>query len=362
MKRRTAFTNRLRIGLQLSLLSLAASFCMNLAIGDDPRKDSKVLIEGGSLDAELLETGLPRGWSTVPLNFENVDCFTVLDVFRSPPRSARLSSRLPYAHVVSGQFPRTENEVYTARAWVKAPADFNGEVYLIFNFMDAKGRSVGQNLGGGFANDGIIRGDALRKAPEWKLIAIETRSDKFPEATHAEVFAVQKGGGTTYWDDFDVRSSPVPPTTNLLPNGDLERVVVSDFARWTSTISDGGSIEINPETQDPARGFVAAHFTGDADSFRFQSSPVPVTREKTYRLTARHRTPRGIGHLILIVWKNEKKQSEVVTQQSPSQPWADMNEIVAKPDDLRDATHLTVEYLAKGKFDLYLDACTLTVE
>lgn len=320
------------------------------------------LIKGGSLDGELLDSGLPAGWGVYPERFEGLDCYTTTEQFHSEPRGLKLTSKLPWAQVSPGLLPKNKGTMQAARAWVKRDPGASGEALIIFYYRDESGKNTAFSKPSVYRTEPATNQTKPQRDGSWQLLALESSGDAFPETTSYEIVAVQKYGGVTFWDDFEVRSYPVRSVPNLLENGDFESVADVDFAGWKVTTSEGSQIQVAPEITSPSHGWTAFSVSGKADKFELISSPIAIAPNKTYRLNGQHRSSVGEGEFKLVVWNGDERRSTTSTKTVPSKDWSALKEVVVLPEATTNATHLTLEYSASGSLDLAIDDLTVTAQ
>lgn len=166
----------------------------------DPQLPARNLVNWGTLDGVLQDSGLPAGWTTYPPGYDRYDCFTVTAPVRQGTRSLRLSSQAPWASVITGQHRLEPGTRQAGQAWVRLPADTTGEAVLRIDYLSDAGQTLGSSP------------VAVRRARDdskegWQLLKVESRAEAFPHATRFQLIAAVRGGGTVFWDDFELFSS-----------------------------------------------------------------------------------------------------------------------------------------------------------
>jgi hypothetical protein len=159
------------------------------------------LVNWGSLDGQLQDSGLPAGWQTHPAGFGRYDCYTVSTPTHQGPRSLRLSAQEPWVSLVTGQHPLEPGTRQSGQAWVHLPKGATGDAWLRIDYLNAAGAALGSSpVAKRRVSDGTNDG--------WHVLKVEARAKEFPEATKFQLIAAVHGGGTVFWDDFEVYSVP----------------------------------------------------------------------------------------------------------------------------------------------------------
>ena len=170
------------------------------AFAADPPIPARNLVNWGTLDGVLQESGLPAGWSTYPAGFDRYDCFTVTAPVRQGTRCLRLSSQIPWASVITGQHRVEQGTRQVGQAWVRLPAETTGEAVLRIDYLSDAGVTLG-------SSPVAVRRARDDSKEDWVLLKVESRAEAFPQATRFQLIAAVRGGGTVFWDDFELFST-----------------------------------------------------------------------------------------------------------------------------------------------------------
>jgi hypothetical protein len=188
-----ALMNRLFFG--LFWLALVGT-----ALPADPPVAARNLVNGGTLDGPVQDSGLPAGWQTYPAGFGRYDCYTVSAPVRQGPRSLRLSAQEPWVSLVTGQHRLEPGTRQSGQAWVHLPTGATGDGWLRIDYLNDAGAALGSSpVAKRRVSDGTNDG--------WHLLKVESRAEDFPQATQFQLIAAVHGGGTVFWDDFELYSS-----------------------------------------------------------------------------------------------------------------------------------------------------------
>ncbi len=165
----------------------------------DPQVPARNLINWGSLDGNLQDSGLPAGWQTHPAGFGRYDCYTVSAPSRQGTRSLRLSAQEPWVSLVTGQHRLEPGTRQSGQVWVHLPAGATGDAWLRIDYLNDAGAALGSSpVAKRRISDGTNDG--------WHLLKVESRAEDFPLTTQFQLIAAVHGGGTVFWDDFELYS------------------------------------------------------------------------------------------------------------------------------------------------------------
>jgi hypothetical protein len=183
-----------RMALGLIWLSLVGT-----AIPADPPASAANLVNWGSLEGPVQDSGLPAGWQTYPDGFFRYDCYTVPVPAHQGTRSLRFSAQEPWVSLSTGRHPLGPGTRQSGQAWVHLPAGATGDAWLRIDYLNDKGEALGSSpVAKRRVSDGTNDG--------WHVLKVEARAEQFPQATKFQLIAAVHGGGTVFWDDFEVYS------------------------------------------------------------------------------------------------------------------------------------------------------------
>jgi hypothetical protein len=168
-------------------------------VGVDPQAPARNLVHCGHLDGGLQESGLPVGWSTHPHGYQVVDCYTVTSPVRSGTRSLLLTGREPWVSVSTGRHQLGPATRQFGQAWVQLPKGSTCEAWLRIDYFS-------ENDYVGSSPYSMLKGTDNPKEG-WHLLKVEGSVERFPKATTFQMIGAIHGGGTAFWDDFEVDST-----------------------------------------------------------------------------------------------------------------------------------------------------------
>lgn len=171
------------------------------SIAADPPIPARNLVNWGTLDGVLQDSGLPAGWSTYPPGYDRYDCFAVTGMAHQGTRCLRLSSQAPWASVITGQHRVEPGTRQAGQAWVRLPAEATGEAVLRIDYLSDAGVTLGSSP------VAVVRRAGDDSKEDWVLLKVESRAETFPKATRFQMIAAVRGGGTVFWDDFELFST-----------------------------------------------------------------------------------------------------------------------------------------------------------
>lgn len=171
-------------------------------VGSDPQPQPRNLLNWGNLDGFLQESGLPAGWSAWPPGYKSYDCYTVTTPAHSGTRSLRLSAKDQWASVVTGQHPLKPGTREFGQAWVQMPPGSTCEAWLRIDYL-RNGIWVGSA-----PPVKLIGVDNPKEG--WHLLKTDATGSAYSEANQFQLIGGVHGGGTVFWDDFELTSSTDP--------------------------------------------------------------------------------------------------------------------------------------------------------
>lgn len=261
-----------------------------------------------------------------------------------------MAAEVPWASVIMpSQQPLAPGTRQAGRGWAKVAGETSGEAVLRIDYLDENGKFLGQAL------PAILPANAER-GDGWKLLAVEGTADLYPKATSFQLVAAVRGGGTVYWDDFDLKAFPESTVPNLLKNPGFEWVAGDKFPGWNLFTTEAQRMALRPAVQQVHDGWISVQLTGEAKAAVLSAGRFPVEAGRNYHLEGWHRALQGGGRFKLVFWNGSEHVVTLRTTAPAANTWSKCETLVATPVQFSKATHVTVEYEVNGVFDVLLDA------